>query len=261
MTTLQDIFALDYAYLETFTNQIDTTWGSIFYNENQPNYYTANHAHISNECQNPQKVIKDVIDFFNSKNIIPRFYIYNLKVQQDLLSELKSSGFKYEEFISPVQLWNNDVVEIMNKKHVKVEKVTNKNLQEALELECSIKEFGEKETIEKLYKEQYEHHAFTHYLLRYNGKACSTACIFVNDKQAQMESVATIEEFRGKGLIGELIHFIQREVIDRGVEKLWVFPINESVEKVYRKYGFQTVFKMNSGHAYLSGKSIKEIHG
>jgi hypothetical protein len=45
----------------------------------------------------------------------------------------------------------------------------------------------------------------------------------------------------------------------RGIKKLWVFPINESVEKVYQKYGFQTVDKLILGHAFLSGKSIKEI--
>ena len=74
-----------------------------------------------------------------------------------------------------------------------------------------------------------------------------------------MESVATIEEFRGKGLIGEVIQFIQKEVINRRIKKLWVFPINESIEKVYQKYGFQTVKKLTNGHAFLSGKSIREI--
>ena len=151
------------------------------------------------------------------------------------------------------------MIEIQNNKRVIIEKVTRENYQEALDIESSIKEFGGKESIENVYKEQFNHSSFTHYLLRFDRIACSTACIFEDGEQARMESVATIEEFRGKGLIGEVIHFIQKEVITRGIKKLWVFPINESVEKVYQKYGFQTVKKLTNGHAFLSGKSIREV--
>ncbi|MFJ5621985.1 GNAT family N-acetyltransferase [Peribacillus loiseleuriae] len=261
MTSSQDVLMLDISYYETFTKRIDTSWGSIFCNENQPKYYDANHAHIINECVHPQSVIDEVISYYQSKKIIPRFYIYNLEIQQNLISELKTRNFRYEEFISPVQLWNNRVTEIDKNNRVTIEKVTEENYQEALNIEGSIKEFGGKETIEKVYEEQFNHRSFTHYLLRYDGIACSTACIFEDGIQARMESVATIEEFRGKGLIGEVIQFIQKEVVNRGIKKLWVFPINESVEKVYQKYGFQTVDKMKNGHAFLGGKSIKEVRG
>ncbi|HEY2492949.1 MAG TPA: GNAT family N-acetyltransferase [Paenibacillus sp.] len=261
MKSLQDAFMLDCIYLETFTNRIDTTWGSIFCNESQPNYYDANHAHISDTCDYPLLVIDEVISYYKSRKIIPRFYIYNLENQQNIISELKSKNFRYEELITPVQLWNNRVIEIINNDRITIEKVTEENYQEALEIESSIKEFGGKESIEKVYEDQFNHRSFTHYLLRYDGIACSTACVFEDGNQARVESVATIEEFRGKGLIGEVIQFIQKEVMIRGIKKLWVFPINESVEKVYQKYGFQTVDKFKMGHAFLGGKSIKEIQG
>ncbi|MDF2066420.1 GNAT family N-acetyltransferase [Bacillus sp. Cr_A10] len=114
---------------------------------------------------------------------------------------------------------------------------------------------------EKAFELEFNHPSFEHYILRYNGIACATACIFVNDKQARMESVATLEEFRSRGLIGELIHFIQTEIEKRCYENLWVFPINERVEKVYQRYGFKTVEKLKTGHAYLGGRSITEIQG
>ncbi len=259
--SLQDVLMLDFAYLETFTNRIDTQWGAIFCNENQRNYYDSNHAHISDAYSNPELVIEDVINYYIPRKIIPRFYIYNLDRQQNLLSELKSKGFKYEELINPVQLWNNRVIEMDHNPLTTIEKVTDENVQEALEIECSIKEFGGKEAVEKVFKEQFNHPAFTHYLLRYDNKACSSACIFKYGNQARLESVATKEAFRGKGLIGEIIHFIQTEVTNRGIKKFWVFPINESVEKVYQKYGFQTVDKLRMGHAFLGGKSINEIQG
>ncbi|EMF45242.1 hypothetical protein B481_3409 [Planococcus halocryophilus Or1] len=44
------------------------------------------------------------------------------------------------------------------------------------------------------------------------------------------------------------------------LEKLWVHPINEQVEKVYSRYAFATIHILQSGHAFLDGKSIKGIH-
>lgn len=259
MTSSDDIFKLDLSYYETFTNRADTSWGSIFCNEKQPSYYDANHAHIMNACEHPQSVIDEVIRYYQSRNIIPRFYIYNLEIQRQLISALQSMGFGYEELISPVQLWNNEVIERVQNNRITIEQVTEENYQEALDIEGSIKEFGGKETIEKVYEDQFKHRSFTHYLLRYDGIACSTACVFEEGDQARMESVATLEEFRGKGLIGEVIRFIQQEVRDRGVTRLWVFPINEAVEQTYHKYGFQTVDTLTMGHAFLGGKSVKEI--
>ncbi|WP_299512088.1 GNAT family N-acetyltransferase [uncultured Rummeliibacillus sp.] len=261
MMNLKDILALDFAYLDTFSTRTDTSWGALFCNENQPNYYDANHAHISEASYDPISVIEEVKDFYISKNIIPRFYIYNLDVQQDLLALLKSNNFGYEEFISPVQLWDNHIIKVEKKEQTTIEKVTEENYEEALEIECSIKEFGGKEIMQKAFEQQFNHPAFTHYLLRYDGKPCSTACIFEHNHQARLESVATLEAYRGKGFIGELIQFVQTEMTDRGIQKLWVFPINENIEKVYQKYGFQTVDKLKTAHAFLGGKSLKDIQG
>jgi hypothetical protein len=103
---LQDIFELDFDYLETFTTRTDTNWGILFCNENQPQYFDANHAHISNFFNEPQSIINEVVMFYQSKAIIPRFYLYNLDIQKEFISLLKANKFGFEELISPVQLWN-----------------------------------------------------------------------------------------------------------------------------------------------------------
>ncbi|MEH6942866.1 GNAT family N-acetyltransferase [Bacillus sp. JJ722] len=256
---LRDILQLDFAYLETFTNRKDTAWGTLFCNEEQPNYYDANHAHIHECCNNPELVMNEVVSYYKSKGIIPRFYMYNIDQQQELISYLIENHFDFEELVAPVQLWNDEISNIEKNKLVTIEVVTKQNYDEALKIECSIKEFGSKDVREKAFAQEFHHSQFTHYLLRYNGIACATACIFIHENQARMESVATLEEFRGRGLIGELIQHIQREVVHKDLHKLWVFPINEKIEKVYRKYGFNTVAKLQTGHAFLGGRSIKEI--
>ncbi len=256
---LDRILELEFLYLATLTTRHDRDWGFLFLNENQPVYYDANHAHIRKPVDHTEKVVDEVISFYQSKNIIPRFYLYNPAEQPALLRELKSKGFKYEELVTPVQLWDQKVVNLEDNDTITIEEVTEANYQEALEIECSIKEIGGREVREKALKDEFDHPAYQHFLLRYNGVACSTACIFAHRSQARMESVATLKEYRGKGLIGYIIQHIQHEVQKQGFENLWVFPINERVEKVYNRYGFDTVMKLTTGHAFLGGKSITEI--
>lgn len=258
---LEDIFALDFAYRSTYTKKIERDWGTLFFNENQPTYYDANHAHISESSPKPERVVHEVMAFYEEKSIVPRFFIYNVEKQQGLLKVLEARGFRDEELISPVQIWNAQSNIKENKSSVTVEVVTDENYEEALAIEASIKEFGGKETVEKFFYEQFHHPMFTHYLLRENGIACATACLYADGNQARIESVATAEEFRGKGLVGEIIRFIQKETLARGINKLWIFPINERVEKIYEKYGFQSVGQVKMVHAFLSGKGIKEIQG
>lgn len=256
---LQDIFELDFAYLESFTTRTNTNWGILFCNEDQPDYYDANHAHISKFPADPKSIINEVVSFYQTKELIPRFYIYNLDVQEELIALLKAKHFGYEELTGTVQLWSKKIYEKNAPDSITIEVVNENNYADALQIECSIKEFGGKEVREKAFEHEFHHPNFTYYLLRYNGVACATACLFVNNKQGRMESVATLEEYRGKGLIGYLIQHIQNEVQNMALENLWVFPINEQIEKIYQKYGFITVNKIKMGHAFLGGKSIKEI--
>ncbi len=255
----QKVLELDLAYLNTFSNLQTTDWGYIFYNESQPNYYDANHAHISEVPKNPAAVIEEVTRFFKQKNMSPRFYIYNLVNQKQFVETLKANQFKFEELISPVQIWDQQIPPSSSCNDLIVERVTSENYHEALTIECSIKEFGGKEVRERAFFEEFQHPFFTHYLLRKNGIACATACLVEYNHQGRLESVATLEAFRGRGLVGELIYHIQREAITRKLENLWVFPLNEAIEKVYGKYGFVTVGKFTQGHAYLAGKSITDI--
>jgi GNAT superfamily N-acetyltransferase len=259
MNIVKKYLEIDYAYLESFAKRKKTSWGSIFYNEDQPNYYDANHASVSDQIHDTNLVIDEVVEFFESKKIIPRFYLYDAEQNQPLISDLLASQFRVEELIGPIQQWNRQIVSRKQNESVSIEKVTEANIQAALEIECTIKEFGGKEVREKAFLEEFKNPSFIYYLLRYKGEPSSTACIFSDGKQARLESVATLEKYRGKGLIGDLIHHIQVEVERIGYENLWVFPINEAIERVYHKYGFETLGKIKMVHAFRGGKSIQEI--
>ena len=261
MNVLNFVEELQISQLEAFTHKKETFWGYLFCDENNPNYYDANHAHIKDVPSSVKPIIDEVIAFYEEKKLIPRFYIYNIDNQTELIKELKKRGFAFEEFIDPIQLWNNALIENSIDSNIIIEKVTDENFTDALTVRGKILELGGKEVGEQAFKDEFKHPSYTHYLLRYNNIPCATACIYKYKNQACLEMVATLSEFRGKGLIGNLIRYIQNEVTMENIDKLWVFPINEKVEKVYEKHGFGTIETMKTGHAFLGGQSIKEIHG
>lgn len=261
MDLIKQIEELNFALLQSFSNKQDQAWGVLFWNEHQPDHYDANHAHVSEQPDYPEKVIDDVISFYEALNIIPRFYLYGLESMTNFIALLKEKGFQFEDFLSPIQLWNKEVIQLPLNKDITIEKVTTKNYQDALWVECQIKEFGGKVVREKAFESEFNDNRYIHYLLKYNGITCSTACLFVHGNQGRIETVATIEEYRGKGLIGLLLRHIQRETQNLQLEKLWVHPINGRVEKVYSRYGFNTILSLQTGHAFLGGKSIMEIQG
>ncbi|WP_224771356.1 hypothetical protein [Metabacillus idriensis] len=84
MKILNAVFDLDFAYLEAFTNRTDTQWGTLFWNENQPRYFDANHAHVRRTVSDFKLVIDEVTGFYQSKKIIPRFYIIIWSAKKNL---------------------------------------------------------------------------------------------------------------------------------------------------------------------------------
>jgi N-acetylglutamate synthase-like GNAT family acetyltransferase len=111
---------------------------------------------------------------------------------------------------------------------------------------------GGREVREKAFQEEFQQPCYKHYLLKYKGVSCSTACMFREGEQARLESVATLEPYRGKGLIGYLIQFIQSDIRKDNIQNLWVFPITKQVQKIYEKYGFETLGTIQVDHALLS---------
>lgn len=259
MNLLEQIEELDFELLQSFSQKQDQPWGVLFSNPDQPDYYDANHAYVNRPPDEPGHVISEVVSFYRSSGITPRFYLGNIESLTSFIETLKESGFQIEQFSQPIQLWNQQLAPIPVNEHIVIEKVTTLNYDEALSVECQIEEFGGKTVREKAFETEFNDPRYRHYVLKYDGIPCSSACLFVHGRQGRIESVATIEAYRGKGLIGALLEYIQKEAQTMQLKKLWVHPINERVEKVYARYGFKTILTLQTGHAFLDGKSIKEV--
>jgi len=127
MLRMDEIEDLEIAYVASFAHKIEKPWGLLFWNEDNPGYYDANHAHIRCIPNNPKLVVEEVVMFYREKHITPRFYIYNIENQNELIVELKATGFNFEEFDDSLQLWDNVLGEKDIDNKIIIEQVNKNN--------------------------------------------------------------------------------------------------------------------------------------
>ncbi len=185
-------------YYESFSTREPRLWGALFYHTDNPMYYDANHADIFlpiNEDEQ-EAIVAEVIAFYRDKQLIPRFYLYDIERHQSFIRFLIEKGFFFEELESPVQVWSGSFPQVPDNPQITIEQVTDENYEDAMTVECSIEEFGGKEVREKAFAQEYRDPAFQHYLLRLAGNPVSIACTFTYGNDVRVESVATLPDYR-----------------------------------------------------------------
>ncbi|MFD2369229.1 GNAT family N-acetyltransferase [Brevibacillus sp. GCM10020057] len=261
MNLLSIVEKSDVAYKLVFSEREERPWGHLFRNEQNPHHYDANHAHISGPIavrEQAKAIVEEVIPYYAEKGIYPRLYLYDPPHQQVLVDELLQCGFRSEELSSPIQIWRGQLAEVRQISGITIEPVTEANRVECLQVE-SIPELGGKEVREKAFEREFAHPDFQHFLLRVEGQPASSLCLLQAGDVMRIENVATLPQFRGRGLIGHLIRHAQEQFLERGGSQLWVCPINERVEQVYGRYGFATVGVLPFLHVFRGGLAISEI--
>ncbi len=256
---INQIKRLELAHLERRAVKVERDWGYIFYDDTNPNYYESNHAHVLEIVTNPEKVVEEVIDFFQHKQITPRFYIYRLPEQKELVAVLIERDFELERFNDAVQRWNHSLLKLESISDIEIEIVDWNNFDDALRVQGSIEEFGGEEVSGKVFTRDFNDPMYLQFLLRYRGQPAAVASLFIAQQQGLLENLATLEKFRGKSLIGRLIYYIQDYSRKYKLKDLWMIPINQRVEAVYQKYGFETIGYLEVGHAFLNVKEFEKV--
>ncbi|WP_067934261.1 GNAT family N-acetyltransferase [Alicyclobacillus kakegawensis] len=244
------IMEMEHAYKRSFANTKEEDWGYLYWNENNPSHWDANHAWVLRVPENHGATREQVEQFYEGRGIAPRFYIWNLRANQDFMKHLQMNGYRTETSVNAVQIWGGTFVETVSHAEVTVEPVTDENYVDALHVECSMTEFGGREVREKAFEREFHSPLYTHFLMRVHGHPAGIACLFMCGRHARVESVGIVEAFRGRGLVKPLLRRVQEEARTQGCAQLWVFPIDEVAERIYQKCGFATCGRFESAHAY-----------
>lgn len=94
MHKIEHIMQLDIDYIKSFSEMETCHEGVLFYNKEMPTYYDANHAHIWKRVAEPDMFLKKIKDFYQSKSLIPRLYLYNVEENQSCIEVLENHGFQ-----------------------------------------------------------------------------------------------------------------------------------------------------------------------
>lgn len=242
-----NISDFDMTYFKAISGSFSTKWGICFYSPDAPNYYDANHAHINIEQLKPE-VLDEIIEFYLSRKIKPRFYFYG---EQDNCENIcVSKGFTYElSTDSLLSIQTKETRKVLeHDENVAISQASKDEIDAAVELLNEIKEFGGVGTREKLIRKQMLNPDFCYYMLMKDNQACSVACIFRLGNIARLEDVATLKAFRGQGLAESLIEYIIKDSNEKGIDEIYLIPNNEKSERFYLKCGFKLRQRFNTGY-------------
>jgi ribosomal protein S18 acetylase RimI-like enzyme len=70
--------------------------------------------------------------------------------------------------------------------------------------------------------------------------AAAGRCIFQDGELGEITSIATLPEFRRRGVGATLVSFLIRQLIDAGGSIAWLNAANEQAVSVYARLGFRS---------------------
>lgn len=74
-------------------------------------------------------------------------------------------------------------------------------------------------------------------------KLVSIVSCFIDGDEMQFRKLATLEEYQGKGIASELLHFILKLAKERGLKKVWC-NARTNKKSFYEKFGMSDTHKI-----------------
>lgn len=255
----QIITEIDREIIKTLAPYEQREWGFLCWNTSNPTQYFTNHAQIIEPCSNVTVVIDEVIEFYQGHGLVPRFYIYELERHGELLEALRERGFSFVRGDDTKYMrWEGetfaDSVLGQPTAEVLIESVNDDNAEMAFTVVSGVDEFTQGEYMRIAFETERKNPLYYHYVLFENGQPAACTLFFVSGDYVMIENVATLPAFRGKGYAGYLIAHMQREFLKLGKKQLGLIPMNEKVEKLYQRYGFETLGATKFVNAFLEPK-------
>ncbi|MCX6164878.1 MAG: GNAT family N-acetyltransferase [Ignavibacteriae bacterium] len=175
------------------------------------------------------------------KNLAPAFWIIRESEILDKLEEIF-----YENNIRPVEVWPGMVIELdkLNiEKYSRLEGLDIRLVKTDDELKCWLKIVGSELfngslLDENFFVKEINKEKIKLYLGFYNGEPVATSMSFFNNESVGLYMIATLPEFRGKGIGACITAKPLIDAIDQGYS-IGILQSSKMGESVYRKIGFE----------------------
>ena len=206
-----------------------------------------NYACLINAKQ-PEELIKEVVEFYKSKNRKPAFYLTPWTKPKNFETILQSHRFKLaykdawqvytgsREINLPVNL---EIKEVKTPEEKRVFTETfNKAFSNPDDPYGALpKEYGE--TLKLTFRKRY----WKNYIVYSDNAPVATGSLAISGKYAAIYSIGTHPNFRKKGFGTAVVNLCTKEALAKGCEFIFLQTVKDSYnEKLYNKMGFETTF-------------------
>jgi len=208
-----------------------------------------NYACLIN-AKRPEELIKEVIEFYKSKNRKPAFYLTPWTKPKNFETILQNQGFKlaykdaWQVYTGSKEINSPANLEIKEVKTPEEKRVFIETFNKAFSGEnpgdpygALPKEYGE--TAKLSFRKRY----WKNYIVYSDNSPVATGSLAISGKFAAIYSIGTHPNFRKKGFGTVIVNFCTKKAWEAGCEFIFLQTVKDSYnEKLYNKLGFETAF-------------------
>lgn len=223
-------------FCESFTRKLETDYGVIFYNPDNPESHDSNHANIFRLDGDIDAILDDIVRVYRRRNLTPRIYNAYQEGELDVLRpHLEARGFTVQIHATTIfMLWHPTTIPEIDTPHA-LRRIT----QMSDDLIDLIHTDDEGDWTINVLKNHLHDERF-HLLGLYDqGKCRAMASVKIMDAYSRVDDVKTHRAFRGRHLGTTLMTFLLAYHSQHSTNALYLYANNPIAIKLYRNIGFQ----------------------
>jgi Predicted acetyltransferase len=254
MNLTESIIKTEQEFPGIFTNTLEKEYGLLFFNEENRISHDSNHAIIYPEkISDIEGVITEIKDFYLKKGLVPRIYH---PFKGGYFEEHRAIFEKHGFIIQKYGFNRFMVLEQDNRIKVNgnliIKRITEWDDRIETDIYAPEDDVFTPIVIRNCLKDE-NYCCFVGYM---DGKAVSTASIYYSKYGcARIDSVETAQADRRKGYSREIISYaIEYHKQHSKNVPLFLWPANETADKIYTEAGFRQLFQSEAGEAVFEEK-------
>jgi ribosomal protein S18 acetylase RimI-like enzyme len=233
---LSKLYQQENLFPRGFANFKETKYGILFYNEDIPNSYDANHAIILNYDCNLREAIENIKSFYLNLKIVPRIYqSFQSREEEKIFPLLKTKGFSIEE-------QKDNVLFIFDSKKKQLPDQIYPEVNRVADLSNDFVSLIRLEYKTNRMHDVIKRHLFNpnYYLFVYclDHKPICIGSLNIMDSFSRIDDVLTHKEFRNRGIGTRLINHIVTFHSNISSNILYLYASDPTAIRIYKKLGF-----------------------
>jgi GNAT superfamily N-acetyltransferase len=217
------------------SNAVNTEYGVLFYNEENPQSHDSNHAVILRENRPLEWIIDQIERFYRQRKLTPRLYsLFRSAERERLTPALRARGWQFLDESYCLYVWQRPS-HIAAKAPLEIRRA--RTLEPGI-IEVFNSEGGEPWTIGVLQR-HLPQESFHLLVGCVDGQPVTTASLAVMDGLTAVGDVMTHRQHRGRGYARALLHYLVQYHAALGrPNALYLFASNPVAIRIYEEAGF-----------------------